>query len=322
MYSVNCIIVVAILLWAGLPQVRGEDQVEITVPDNSVFYRKIGTLYPSVNVGHIRLQINLTKVRGITTTICSHPDNLSPYLTFTNSSILNQMIASIKAAFNGLPSEQKDNIPSPMFTMTYRSQLAMLNRFCTQSLESTQLLDEVLGGQPINVRGNRGKRHILTTIAAGLSLLLSGYNTYELQRISSEVDRIEENQHHLVKAVEGLTRVVGRIQSQQQRMSLELRSIAYKTRLRDLETELINLAQTCVSYAEEQLTYQKEIHEGIYDALAQRLSPQLIEPNTMRDALTSIANQAITHGYSTLAQVVLHLFELLVSIFRKRKDKL
>ena len=56
-------------------------------------------------------------------------------------------------------------------------------------------------------------------------------------------------------------------------MALELQSIAYKTRLRDFETELINLAQTSVSYAKEQLTYQKEIHEGIYDALGQRLSP-------------------------------------------------
>ena len=239
MWIVKYTSVVIILVWAGLPQVQGQEDVEITVPDNSVFYRKIGTLYPSVNVGHIRLQINLTKVRGITTTTCSHPDNLSPYLTYTNSSILNEMSGSIQAAFNGLPSDQKENTPSPMFTMTYRFQLAMLNRFCTQNLESTQLLDEVLGGQPINVRENRGKRQILTTIAAGLSLLLSGYNTYELQRISSEVDRVEENQRHLVKAVEGLTRVVGRIQKQQQRMSLKFRSIAYKTRLRDFETESI-----------------------------------------------------------------------------------
>ena len=104
-------------------------------------------------------------------------------------------------------------------------------------------------------------------------------------------------------------------------MALELQSIAYKTRLRDFETELINLAQTSVSYAKEQLTYQKEIYEGIYDALGQRLSPKLIEPQTLRNALTSIANQAMTHGYSTLAQVVLHLFELPVSIYRTKNGQ-
>ena len=208
-----------------------------------------------------------------------------------------------------------------MFTVTYRAQLAMLNRYCVQSLEATQLMDEVLGGQPINVRGNRGKRQVLTTIAAGVSLLLSGYNTYELQRISSEVSTVQENQHHLVKAVQGLTQLVKRIDNQQKRMRLDIRSLAFKSQLRDFEGELINLAQTSVSYAEEQLNYLKEIHEGIYDALAQRLSPKLIEPQTMRDALTSVANQAITHGYSTLAQVVLHLFELPVSIYRTKNGQ-
>ena len=52
--------------------------------------------------------------------------------------------------------------------------------------------------------------------------------------------------------------------------------------------ELINLPQTCVSYTQEQLHYQKEIHEGIYDALGLRLSPKLIEPQTMQNALTDI----------------------------------
>ena len=130
MCSIVSILIVFVLVWSSLPQVKGqEEDVEITVPDNSVFYRKMGTLYPSVNVGHIRLQINLTKVKGITTTICSHPDNLGPYLTYTNTSILSQMSADIQAAFNGLSNDRKEGIPSPMFTMTYRSQLAMLNRF-------------------------------------------------------------------------------------------------------------------------------------------------------------------------------------------------
>ena len=41
----------------------------------------------------------------------------------------------------------------------------------------------------------------------------------------------------------------------------------------------------------------------------------------MRDALTSIANQAIAHGYSTLAQVVFHLLELPVSIYRTKNGQ-
>lgn len=196
--------------------------------------------------------------------------------------------------------------------------LGLLNRLCSQSLENSQLLDEILGGQPITVASNRGKRQALVAIAAGLSLLFSGYNTYELQQISSEVDQINSNQHHLVKAVEGLTGVIKRIEEQQQRVRIELLSISYKIRLRNFEMELIQLGQLVVSYAQEQLHYQQQIHEGIYEALGQTLSPKLIEPQTMRTALTDIANQAMTHGYSTLAKVVLHLFELPVSIYRTK----
>ena len=50
-----------------------------------------------------------------------------------------------------------------MYTITYQAQLGILNRFCTQSLENSQLLDEILGEQPITVSSNRGKRKILTT---------------------------------------------------------------------------------------------------------------------------------------------------------------
>ena len=94
MRRINHIQLTVALVWVHIPQSECEEQVEISTPDNSVFHRKIGSLYQSVNVGHIRLQINLTKVRGITTTICSHSDNLSPYLTYTNFSLLTKMNSS------------------------------------------------------------------------------------------------------------------------------------------------------------------------------------------------------------------------------------
>ena len=41
----------------------------------------------------------------------------------------------------------------------------------------------------------------------------------------------------------------------------------------------------------------------------------------MRNALTDIANKGISHGYSTLARVVLHLFELPESICRTQDGR-
>ena len=159
--------------------------VEIGSPDNSVFYRKIGNLFPSVNVRHIRLQVNLSQVRGISTTICTHVQNLEPYLNYMNSTVFAQLSSEIQGANSALPSSEQQKFPSDSFRIQFTAVLGLLNRLCAQSLQNTQLLDEILGGQPITVASNQ-EQQPLTAIAAGFSLLFSGYNTYELQRISSE----------------------------------------------------------------------------------------------------------------------------------------
>ena len=108
--------------------------IDIGSPDNSVFYRKIGNLYPSVNVGHIRLQVNLSQVRGISTTICNHIVNLEPYLNYLNGTAFTKLSAEIKASYNGLPNSEKAKVPSDTFKVQYRSLLGLLNRLCSQCL--------------------------------------------------------------------------------------------------------------------------------------------------------------------------------------------
>lgn len=85
--------------------------IDIGSPDNSVFYRKIGNLYPRVNVGHIRLQVNLSQVRVISTTICNHIVNLEPYLNYLNGTAFDQLSDQIKASYNGLPNSEKIKVP-------------------------------------------------------------------------------------------------------------------------------------------------------------------------------------------------------------------
>ena len=86
-----------------------EGEVEVGTPDNSVFYRKIGNLYPSVNVGPIRLKINLLQVRGITTTIRNQVADLEPFLNYVNETIFSTMSSEIQAAYVSLPPEEKQN---------------------------------------------------------------------------------------------------------------------------------------------------------------------------------------------------------------------
>ena len=42
-----------------------EDSVEVTTPRDAVFYKRIGTMYPSVNVAHIRVTLDLMAIEGL-----------------------------------------------------------------------------------------------------------------------------------------------------------------------------------------------------------------------------------------------------------------
>ena len=67
--------------------VMSDGKVEVGTPENSASYRKIGHLYSPVKVGHIRQQVDLNQVRGITTTICSHVTDLEPFLDYKKSTV-------------------------------------------------------------------------------------------------------------------------------------------------------------------------------------------------------------------------------------------
>ena len=84
------------------------------------------------------------------------------------------------------------------------------------------------------------------------------------------------------------------------------------------EMQLLHIGQISLGCASEHVSHLSDITAGIYEALRQRLSPHLVDANTLREALTEIGNKALQLGYSTLTQVVLHVFELPVSVYRTK----
>ena len=91
------------------------------------------------------------QVRGVTTTICDHVKKLKPYFEYTNQNVPGAMSNELKAVYSVLSAESKTGIPSRDLKVTYAPQVSMLDRVCTQSLENTQLLDDILGEQPITI---------------------------------------------------------------------------------------------------------------------------------------------------------------------------
>ena len=139
---------------------------------------------------------------------------------------------------------QQAAFPTNSFRSAFTAQIQMIEALCRRSLEQVRLLEEVLGGNPITISSyNRGKRQIFAGIAAGLSLLLSGYNTYELSQISSEVSDLRANQHHLLKAVKGLALAMNQIQKQSSEIANKMNSIGRQVNIITFETRLLHIGQ-------------------------------------------------------------------------------
>lgn len=121
----------------------------------------------------------------------------------------------LRENYRNLTHEQQAKFPSGSFRSAYTAQVQMTESLCRRSVEQVRLLEEILGGDPITISSyNRGRRHIFAGVAAGLSLFLSGYNTYELLQISSELSEVKSNQQHLLKALKGLASEMDQMQKQ------------------------------------------------------------------------------------------------------------
>ena len=64
------------------------------------------------------------------------------------------------------------------------------------------------------------------------------------------------------------------------------------------------------------LDYIIDTTEGVYAGLEGRLSPKIIDLNLMRDALSDLVSQAMARGYSSITNIISHLFEFPTSLYK------
>merc|ERR1712148_61169 len=97
----------------------------------------------------------------------------------------------IQSAYARATAQQKANMPTASFKLLAAAQLARMDHLCHMAIEKNALLTEILGGEPISINAPmRRKRQIgalIGGVLGGLGLLLGGYNTMELAKISSDV---------------------------------------------------------------------------------------------------------------------------------------
>ena len=95
-------ILLLLLLFMGiwkpldLQNVADEDAIKIEKPKDAVFYKRLGTMYPSVNLGHIRITVDVASIEEIGRRICRHSLELHPYENWTNLMIIQSMGTAIQ----------------------------------------------------------------------------------------------------------------------------------------------------------------------------------------------------------------------------------
>ena len=102
------------------------------------------------------------------------------------------------------------------------------------------------------------------------------------------MDQTKQNQKHLIAAVSGLTRIIKNIQNHLEDMDNNIRSLRRDMDIIHMEMYIESMAGLIESKTFEMLRYLDEVTEGIYDALAKRLSPKIVDPSTMNITTTNI----------------------------------
>ena len=145
--------------------------------------------------------------------------------------------------------------------------------------------------------------------------MFSAYNFYEIQQLSSEVDSLKQNQRHTITSIKALAEAAKTMQGNFEKLANETRKIEARVTLRSLENQIMDAAQMGVIRANEYVAHINMMSQGLYTALSGKLSPLLVDPESLQTALANMTNVAQAKGYNAISTVLPHIFELPSSLY-------
>ena len=309
----------------------GDMTVDISSPKPTILFEQIGSMFPTINFAHLRITTNLTQMEEAANATCSLEAIFRSFSNYTDNETLRTMIHSqAAAAFRSAERNitTRGKYPTKPFKAGIRSIVIGLGGLCDKSRAEVELVREIFRSVPVasttnhrDQNENRVKRQALLiggAIGFGLSLLFSGYSITEVFRLSSEVSALGENQRHIIAAMTSLTQAAIAMQSNFEKLADEIRQIKIGTTMRTLERQIVNTGQMAVIRAEEMKAHLSTICHGLYVGLAGRLSPMLIDPAGMKDAMRNLTSEAQRKGYDAVISILPHIFELQSSLYVHR----
>ena len=280
-------------------------------------FQRVGALYPTLKFAHIRVSANLTELQSVSVEICQSARLFAKLSNYTNAEVLDNINPSITEAFKS--AEDGNRFPSKSFSSIMRAMVNGLDSKCRESEVSMGLVQQIFRSVPIasstlDTLHERNKRQGLSII----SLLFSIYNQAEIQKLSSEVDNLRQNQRHIITSIKALAGATEKMQENFLILANETRKLERSVTIKGLESQIIEAAQLAVIQANEQVNHISMMSQGLFTGLSGKLSPLLVGPESLQTALENLTNVAQTKGYNAISTVLPHIFELPSSMYVHR----
>ena len=89
------------------PPSHYDKSYSVTKPESAVLYHQLGTVFPSINSGHIRIEIEVTTLDNVTTDVCNMADMIQRMKNYLTDDDL--LPSSLKASYQGMTDNNKTN---------------------------------------------------------------------------------------------------------------------------------------------------------------------------------------------------------------------
>lgn len=293
---------------------RIDDRVQILQPPHSVICQEVGTLYPALNFGHVRITANLSELQETAHRVCNTAMLFKGLTNYTEPGILRNI--SPQAA-NAFVAAERGKYPTKPFTSYMKAMVNTMESKCHDGEAGMGLVQQIFRSVPIasSTRNAIYDHHAKRQTFGAISLLFSAYNFYETQQLSSKVDSLKQNQRHIITSIKTLADATQTMQGNFEKLVNETRKIETSNTLRSLENQILDATQMVVIRVNEFVSHINTMSQGLYTAPGGKLSPLLVDPGSLQISLANMTNIAQAKGYNAISTVLPHIFELESSLY-------
>ena len=174
--------------------------------NNSVVFRPIGVMYPTMTFGHLRSTIDLNKLQQLVGKICNISETIKGFSLYREKILTNDSLTDIpQTVIEVINNDILNTYPTQHFTSFMLMIESEFEEACERVKTTRRTLNEVFINDVMRSTKRNGFRRKRSSLAVGgfaAGLVMSIYNSVEIQRLSSEVEDTKQKQEFLIEDME------------------------------------------------------------------------------------------------------------------------